>query len=65
MSICLSPEELVELTQKTTHAAQVRELIHLGIPYKARRDGTLLVLRIHIEATQDSGPAKPQLRLDA
>lgn len=61
----LSEEEIVVLTKKSRHAWQARELDFLGIPYKPRSDGSLLVLRIHVEATQDTPRREPQLRLDA
>lgn len=65
MSICLSADELVELTKKTRHDSQASELEHLGVPYRRRRDGSLVVLRIHVEGLQDSQPREPQLRLDS
>lgn len=40
----LTPEQLVELTRAKRSDAQRRELDHLGIPYRVRRDGTLVVL---------------------
>lgn len=64
--IVLSPEELIELTKKERPSAQARVLEHLGIPLRARPDGTLVVLRVHVEATQDSRPRRePRLRLEA
>lgn len=65
MSICLSEDELVDLTKKRRHDSQARELHHLGIPYQRRRDGSLIVLRIHVEGLQDSQAREPQLRLEA
>lgn len=62
----LTPQDLIELTGKAKYAAQKRELDHLGIPAKLRRDGSLLVLWEDVRATQNVRPARrPQLRMDA
>ncbi|MDB6101203.1 MAG: hypothetical protein JWO52_1202 [Gammaproteobacteria bacterium] len=62
----LSPQELEDLTLKATPRRQARVLEFLGIPYRARPDGTLLVLRVHVTGTQDSRPRpRPQVRIDA
>lgn len=63
----LSPQELIDLTQRERPSAQRKVLEHLGIPSRARPDGTLLVLRSDVQATQDVRPARrePRLRLDA
>lgn len=66
----LTADELAVLTGKSKPSAQARELEHLGIPFKPRRDGTLVVLRIHVETTQTheicgAGKAAPRLRFDA
>lgn len=56
----LTPEELIVLTQRTRSDGQRRELEHLGIPYKVRRDGSLVVF------TADSGKIdkpEPELHL--
>lgn len=45
----LTAEQLVELTGRVIPSAQQRELDHLRIPYKVRRDGTILVLRANAE----------------
>lgn len=57
MSICLSAEELYELTHKKMPSAQIRELRYLGIDFKVRGDGTPLVLRATIEGV--AGQNKP------
>ena len=49
MSLCLTADELEELTSKRRSDAQARELQEMGIPYRVRRDGSLVVLRIHVE----------------
>lgn len=61
----LTPEELVTLTQRVKSAWQGRELRHLGIPYKARSDGSLIVFWEDVRATHNVQPKsrEPQLRL--
>jgi hypothetical protein len=56
----LSPDELEALTGKQRPAAQARELAHLCIPYKRRRDGSIVVLRADIGAERTQ---EPRLRL--
>lgn len=65
MSAILSPEELQEYTLKTTAGRQKRVLDFLGVRYRERPDGSLIVLRIHVYGPQDAPPARrePQLRL--
>jgi len=61
----LTPDQLRELTHFTRTDAQARELEHLGIPFKTRRDGSLVVF------SEDANPAarikisspEPQLHL--
>jgi hypothetical protein len=66
MSICLSEEEIRELTRKRQHGAQARELRLLGIPCRLRSDGSLIVLRVHVEVEQArSSSPEPQLRLNS
>lgn len=52
----LSADELRELTGKTRSDAQARELDHLGIPYKKRRDDSIVVLRFDLERRTITGP---------
>lgn len=61
----LTAQEIAELTGRSRPGWQARELDHLGIPYRQRSDGSLVVLRIHVEGTQDRPRREPQLRLDA
>jgi len=39
----LTTDQLIELTGKLRSDAQRRELEHMGVPYRTRRDGTLVV----------------------
>jgi hypothetical protein len=61
--VILSPAELLSLTGRQRAGWQARQLEHLGIPYKRRTDGSLVVLRAHVEHLQDREPRRPQLRL--
>ncbi len=37
------------MTGRTQRAAQARELTHMGVIHKLRADGSVLVLRAHVE----------------
>lgn len=45
----LTPAEIEELTQRVQRDAQARELDTIGIPYRRRRDGSLVVMRVCVE----------------
>jgi hypothetical protein len=47
--LTLSPEELRELTAKRRSDAQARVLDFMRIPYHVRPNGSLAVLRVHVE----------------
>lgn len=55
MGLCLSPEELEEITGKERSAAQARALRAMGIEHRVRPDGTALVLRAHVEHLLNPG----------
>lgn len=59
----LTAEELAVLTGRKRPGYQARQLDHLGIPYRRRTDGTLVVLRIHVEQPHHAKPREPRLRL--
>lgn len=65
MSAVLTPQELEEFTLKSTPGRQKRVLDFLGVRYRERPDGTLIVLRIHAYGPENAPPAhrEPQLRL--
>ena len=44
-SLCLSQDELVELTGRTRTKAQIRALVLMGVKHLIRPDGTPVVLR--------------------
>lgn len=45
----LSEEDLYELTRRKYAPAQARQLRCMGIEHRARADGSLVVLRSHVE----------------
>lgn len=45
MSLCLTSEELFQITHKRRPSAQIRELAKNGFDFRVRADGTPLVLR--------------------
>lgn len=58
----LTPAELEGLTRAKRSDAQARELRHLGIPFQQRRDGTIVVLKIHVEHGQtEKNESSPSL----
>ena len=69
MSIVLSPADIADLTKRKRASAQARQLAHLGIPCERRTDGSLVVLRVHVEAItaaaakRDERP-RPRVRFD-
>lgn len=50
----LADDEVRELTHRERPAAQARALDAVGIPYRRRLDGTLLVIRDDIKGTQSA-----------
>lgn len=63
----LSDDDLRELTDKVKASAQARELEHMKIPFRVRRDGSLAVLRAHVESVTSAAatpPSRPRVRFD-
>lgn len=57
----LTDDELLSLTHLRRPSAQARALRVMGVPYRTRPDGTLLVGRIAAErALAGPAPAEPQ-----
>lgn len=52
----LTPEELIELTNRQQRAAQHTVLNALGITHKVRPDGSIAVLRAHVEKEFGGAP---------
>lgn len=63
----LTPEELVELTHRTRYGAQVRMLRAMGIEHRQRADGSVVVVRAHVEqllgVVQGSIKTEPEAEL--
>jgi len=51
----LSRDELVELTGRRAKNAQIRALRFMGIEHKIRPDGSVAVLRAHVESVMSGG----------
>lgn len=62
MSLCLSPKELIELTGKLRSGAQRRVLEGMGVPYRQRPDGTLVVIRTDVLTAPTGREEEPALR---
>ena len=45
----LTDQEIAELTRRRWHRAQVKILRAIGIEHKQRPDGSIVVLRSHVE----------------
>ncbi|HEX2531362.1 MAG TPA: DUF4224 domain-containing protein [Burkholderiaceae bacterium] len=58
----LSPEELIELTGKKRSDAQIRALRFMGVEHRVRPDGSLAVLRAHVEKLFGGVPAGEKIR---
>jgi hypothetical protein len=64
MGTILTPDELRDLTRRDRSDAQRRELDHIGVPYRVRRDHRLAVLWAHVEAVPGAtipAPQEPEL----
>ena len=48
-SMFLTPDELVQLTGRRRSSAQAMALCRMGMEHKTRPDGTVAVLRAHVE----------------
>lgn len=48
-AIAVTPQDLKTLTDRERPSAQARVLTRLGIPHRRRPDGSLIVLRCHVE----------------
>lgn len=54
----LTPEELVEVTHAKRRDTQIRALRSMGIEHRVRPDGTVAVLRTHVEQVFGGGTSK-------
>lgn len=58
----LTRDELVALTGRTQSAAQIRVLRFMGIEHRARPDGSVAVLRGHVEKSLGGTSDEVKLR---
>lgn len=56
----LTRDEIATLTNRTRRSAQIRALRHLGIEHKVRADGSVVVLRAHVEHILGGDQTQPQ-----
>jgi aminopeptidase-like protein len=65
--VFLTATEIRDLTGRRLCDAQRRALEHMGIPFRVRPDGSLAVLRAHVEAipggTISTTQREPELHL--
>ena len=65
MKAWLTNSELIELTGKIRPSAQARELRHMRIDFRRRRDGAIVVLRRELECHERITNGKPTINLKA
>ncbi len=65
MSLILDKKELEELTGKIRPSAQARELNAMGIDFRQRRDGSIVVLRSDVSNDPKHSARLPTLNLEA
>lgn len=58
----LTAEELVELTHYKGSKRQINALMHMGFKFMVRPDGTVAVLRAHVEKIMGITDTKSQNR---
>lgn len=56
----LEPKEVRELTGRVHYASQAKVLRSMGIEHRARPDGSLALLRSHVEDVMGGGQSKPK-----
>lgn len=60
----LESDEVQDLTNRVQHAAQARALRSMGIEHKPRPDGSLAVLRSHVETVLSGGKESSRRRAE-
>lgn len=58
----LDKYELIELTGRRVKSAQVRVLRYMGIEHRMRPDGSVAVLKAHVEQVLGATNKKPYVR---
>ena len=64
-AIVLEPEEIYDITKRKHHKSQARVLDMMGITNKRRPDGTICVLRSHIESALGGATTSGKVRKQA
>lgn len=60
----LNQFELIELTRRVRWSSQARELTTMGIPFRRRSDGSIVVMKEDLQhASAKKGQASPRMRL--
>lgn len=59
----LTTEEIAALTNRIRRSAQIRALRHLGIEHKVRADGSVVVLRSHVEHILGGDPTPARQKI--
>jgi hypothetical protein len=54
-TLCLTEDEVSQLTGKKRPSAQLKALRFMGIDHKRRPDGSIMVLRAHLGVTYGDG----------
>lgn len=54
----LTQQEIRDLTGRGRRDAQVRALRHMGIDHRTRADGSVVVLKSHVEKSLGGSPEK-------
>jgi hypothetical protein len=60
--VFLTPEEVASLTGKQRGDAQRRALNFMGVEYKVRPDGSIAILRAHVERLFGGGASTERQR---
>lgn len=58
----LTEDEIRELTRRKVHRSQTEALRSMGISHKVRPDGSVAVLKSHVEKTLDGLPEKARMK---
>ena len=58
----LTDDELIELTGRQQRPAQSKVLTFMGIEHKRRPNGSIAVLRAHVERQMGEGATMPKTR---
>ncbi|CAD6548811.1 hypothetical protein LMG28727_04895 [Paraburkholderia kirstenboschensis] len=59
-SMFLTDDDLTELTSKRRNSLRIHALNSMGVQHKIRPDGSIVVLRAHVERLFGEKPSKPE-----